>query len=86
MTNQPCSGTDTPAAVSRSFCGDFLFNTFCADHPENPGNILAECRTATAVADFSFYAQTLFHFSVTDHNVTLIFPRHTILISGTVHP
>lgn len=38
------------------------------------------------VADFSFYAQTLFHFSVTDHNVTLIFPRHTILISGTVHP
>lgn len=40
MTNQPCSGTDTPAAVSRSFCGDFLFNTFCAEHPENPGNIL----------------------------------------------
>ncbi|EGM7165279.1 hypothetical protein IIJ31_004370 [Salmonella enterica subsp. enterica serovar Pomona] len=73
MTNQPCSGTDTPAAVSRSFCGDFLFNTFCAAPPENPGNILAERRTTTAVADFSFYTQALFHFSVTDHNVTSFF-------------
>ncbi|EHI2276935.1 hypothetical protein J9D08_003457 [Salmonella enterica] len=85
MTNQPCSGTDTPAAVSKSFYGDFLFNTFSADPPENPGNTLTECRAATAVADFSFYTQALFHFSVTDHNV-LIFPRHTILISGTAHP
>ncbi|EGU4504351.1 hypothetical protein HVC08_004073 [Salmonella enterica] len=73
MPNQPCSGTDTALAVSRSFCGDFLFNTLRADQPETPGNILAECRAATAVADFSFYTQALFHFSVTDHNVTSFF-------------
>ncbi|WP_439709993.1 hypothetical protein [Salmonella enterica] len=67
MQNQPCSGTNTPVAFSRSFCGGFLLKTFSADHPENTGCILAERRAATAVADFSFYTQPLFHFSVTDH-------------------
>lgn len=73
MQNQPCSGTDTPVAVSRSFCGDFLLNTLCTDQPENPGYILTECCAATAVADFSLYSQVLFHFSVTDHNATSFF-------------
>ncbi|HFW0074356.1 TPA: hypothetical protein ACIARG_003603 [Salmonella enterica subsp. enterica serovar Saintpaul] len=73
MPDQPGSGTDTRGTVSRSFCGDFLFNTLRADQPENPGNILTECRAATAVADFSFYTQALFHFSVTDHNATSFF-------------
>lgn len=71
MPDQPCSGTDTRVTVSRSFRGDFLFNTLCADHTENTWCILAECRAATGIADFSFYTQALFHFSVTDHNVCM---------------
>ncbi|EEP1514385.1 hypothetical protein HAZ28_004954 [Salmonella enterica] len=67
MPNQPRSGTETLAAPGRSFCGGFLLKTFSADHPENTGCVLAERRAATAVADFSFYTQPLFHFSVTDH-------------------
>ncbi|WP_230328664.1 hypothetical protein, partial [Salmonella enterica] len=66
MQNQPPSGTETLVAPGRSFSSGFLFKTFSADHTENTGCILAERRAATAVADFSFYTQPLFHFSVTD--------------------
>lgn len=67
MPNQPYSGTETLVAPGRSFSSGFLLKTLCTDHAENTGCVLAERRAATTVADFSFYTQPLFHFSVTDH-------------------
>ncbi|EHO4425727.1 hypothetical protein LQL31_003937 [Salmonella enterica subsp. enterica serovar Newport] len=73
MPDQPGSGTDTRGNVSRSCRGAFLFDTLCADHPENTLCVLAERGAAPGIADFSFYTQALSHFSVTDHNATSFF-------------
>ncbi|EGF0852020.1 hypothetical protein PUT37_004765 [Salmonella enterica] len=76
MPDQPGSGTDTRGTVSRSCRGAFLSDTLCADHPENTLCVLAERGAAPGIADFSFYTQALFHFSVTDHNAPHFFASY----------